>query len=486
MMDCKQCSCSQFTRRNFLISTARLTIGSLFFPYLSWAEHLMEEEMIRPCGPASTYRSKLVAAFLRREGEYGMWWPGQIYDGEAALQTYQRQILATAEGLNMELDLLQTPLYSAEAADQWLSASQKKQPDGLLLVLLDRQQHAWPTVARAAETAIPTIVFSPLGTSFTTNTAEPSKKEGVYICSTDNFRQVAGAIKMIDAGSKIRESKFLVIKGQQRISSQIPHMGTKLQYIPAENFISEYRSIKNSTFLDKLVKDLSQQATAINGSSQQDIINGIKSYLVAKNLLEREKCDGITMDCLGTLKDTDISLPCIAWSKMNDHQIPAACEADLGACVTHALVQHLFDRPGFQQDPVAETMHDCLIGSHCSCPTKLNGFTNPAEAYDIVPHHANRDATARTVWRVGQRITIADLILAEKKEAIQMIISAGEVVDNRSIPPSGGCVIAPMVKLDNVSDTLDYPGFHQIFFYGDHKKALKGFCQLYGIKPVVV
>jgi len=482
----EQSFCSYFTRRNFLISTARLTIGSFIFPSFGWAEQLMEEAMIRPSGPASTYRAKLAAAFIRREGEYGMWWPGQIYDGEAALQTYQRQVLATAERLNMELELLEKPIYSAEAAEKWLSASQKKQPDGLLLILLDRQQHAWPTVSRAAEASIPTIVFSPLGTSFTTNTAEPSKQKGIYICSTDDFRQVAQAIKMIDTGSKIRESKFLVIKGQQRISSQIPHIGTKLQYIPAENFISEYRSIKDSALLDKLAADLSLQARVIQGPSHQDIINGIKSYLVARNLLEKEKCDGITMDCLGTLKDTDISLPCIAWSRMNDHQIPAACEADLGACVTHALVQHLFDRPGFQQDPVAETMHDCLIGAHCSCPTKLDGFTNPAEAYDIVPHHANRDATARTVWRVGQRITIADLMLAEKKEDIQMIISAGEVVDNRAIPPSGGCVIAPMVKLDNVSDTLDYPGFHQIFFYGDHKKALKGFCQLYWIKPVMV
>ncbi len=43
---------------------------------------------------------------------------------------------------------------------------------------------------------------------------------------------------------------------------------------------------------------------------------------------------------------------------MNDGGIPAACEADLGACATHALVQSLFDRPGFQQDPVADTFHD--------------------------------------------------------------------------------------------------------------------------------
>jgi L-fucose isomerase-like protein len=386
----------------------------------------------------------------------------------------------------MDLDLRDLPLYSNEDADDWISRTKARQPDGLLLVLLDRQQHAWPTVDKALATAIPTVVFSPLGTSFTTNTSEPSKKEGICICSTDDFRQVNGAIRMINTGAKLRETRFLVIKGEKRQDSQIPYIGTKLKYIPTGDFITEYNNIANSKTLDQLTKDLIRNATMLNGPSRQDVNNGIRSYLVAKKLLEREKCDGITMDCLGALRNTNISLPCIAWSKMNDHKIPAACEADLGACVTHALVQYLFNRPGFQQDPVAETVQNCLIGSHCSCPTKLGGFDKKSENYDITVHHANRDATARTVWRIGQRITVADLLLADKKENLQMIISAGEVVGNKSIPPSGGCVVAPMVKLDNVDDILAYPGFHQIFFYGDYKRDLKSYCQLFGIKPVVV
>ncbi len=474
------------TRRNFLMSTGMLTLGSFLPPQFLWADSLLEDDLIKACGPASKYRSKLSVAFVRREGEYGMWWPGQIYDGDAALKKYQSQISETAQLLNMDLDLRPSPIFSNEEADHWIGQTKDRQPDGVMVVVLDRQQHAWPTVGKAIDTKIPTIVFSPLGTSFTTNTTKPSKKEGVYICSTDDFRQVAGAIKMINAGAKLRETKFLVIKGDQRTESKIAHIGTKLQYIPAQDFVDAYKSIKNNNTLKNLTADLIRNATMLNGPSEQDVSNGIKSYLVAKNLLEREGCDGITMDCLGALKDSKISLPCIAWSKMNDHQIPAACEADLGACVTHAIVQYMFDKPGFQQDPVAETVQDCLIGSHCSCPTKLNGFKNSSEPYDIVVHHANRDATARTVWQLGQRITVADLILSEKKEEIEMIISAGEVVANKSIPPAGGCVVAPMVKLDNVNDTLDYPGFHQVFFYGDHKKDLKAYCGLYGIKPVVV
>ena len=474
------------SRRSFMANLGSIAAGAYLLPHLTWAKGFFEEDIIKPYGPASKYTPKLMAIFVRRKEDYGMWWPGQIYDGDAAFKKYREQILATGNILNVDIDIRPKPIYSIEEADTWVTEVKNKKPDGLLVVTLDRQQHTWPTVNKAIESTIPTVVFSPLGTSFTTNTSKIARKDGAFICSTDDFSQAAFGIKMIYAGAKLRETKYLVIKGNERKESEVNHIGTKLHYIPANDFIHEYNSIKSSKLLDQLAEELIGQATDMHGSSEQDVRNGIKSCFVAKNLLERERCDAITMDCLGALADKKISLPCISWSKMNDCGIPAACEADIGACVTHALIQYLFDRPGFQQDPVAETSKECLIGSHCSCPTKLNGFSSSPEPYEIVQHHGLRDATAKTVWKKGQRITVADVILKNEQDKNEMIISTGTVVENKSIPPSGGCVIAPMVKLDNVSDLLDYPGFHQIFFYGDYKKELISYCQLYGIKSVVI
>jgi hypothetical protein len=221
------------------------------------------------------------------------------------------------------------------------------------------------------------------------------------------------------------------------------------------------------------------------------VFNGIKSYVVARNILEREEADGITMDCLGALGKTDVSLPCIAWSKMLDHGIPAACEADIGAALTHALVQFLFDRPGFQQDPVAETDRDALIGAHCTCPTMLNGFNHPAEPFDLSHHHGNRDAVPRPKWRIGQRVTVADIIMPGQQEISpiqkgpQMVVATGTVMENISVPPAGGCVVSVMLKMDGTPDLLTFPGFHQLFFYGDFKKELLAYCQLTGIQPLV-
>jgi len=473
-------------RRTFLAATCGAAVGTSLASATTAAAQSAEKR-IRPAGPASKYTPTIAAAFVRRKENYGLWWPGAIYDGEAALRKYRSQMLAAAKDLGIRLDLRPAPIYSSAEADRWIARVKAEKPDGLLVVVLDRQKHSWPTAAKAAKSGIPTIIFSPVGTSFTTNTAPLSKKPGVFICSTDDFGQAVFGMKMIKAGAKLREMRCIVIKGKRRRDVEVKHFGTKLRYIPAKVFVDEYRRTPATDEIKRMADEYMKKAQRIAGPSKQDVINGIKSYVVARNILEREEGDAITMDCLGALGPTDISLPCIAWSRMLDHGVPAACEADIGAVLTHSLVQFLFDRPGFQQDPVAETSRGCLIGAHCTCATRLNGFDKPPEPFYLSHHHGNRDAVPRTIWRVGRRMTLADIQPSGKQDAApRMIISSGEVVGNVSVPPSGGCVVSVMVKLDGVDDLLDYPGFHQIFFYGDYKKELREYCRLFGIEPVVI
>jgi hypothetical protein len=427
------------------------------------------------------------AAFVRRKGDYGMLWPGQIWDGDAARARIGKQTMEAAKGLGLNLDLRPEPIYSLEEAGLWLDECAAAKPDGLFVILLDRQAHSWPTAAKAAGLGIPTVIYSPIGTSFTTNTEGLARREGVFISSTDDFRQAAYGLKMLKAGAKLREMRFVVLRGNERKDVELQPFGTKLRYVPAREFLTEYDRTPVSAEVRRLAQAQIRGATRMVGATEQDVINGVKSYLVARRFLEREEGDGITMDCLGALGASKVSLPCISWSVMLDHGIPAACEADLGAAVTHALVQFLFDKPGFQQDPVAETAKNCLIGAHCTCPTRLAGFDQPGEPYYLAHHHGKRDAVPVPHWKLGQRVTVADVIppTASRPKA-QLIASAGKVVENVAVPPAGGCVVSVAVKLDGDPELLDYPGFHQVFFYGDHKRQLAAYAKLFHIEPVLV
>lgn len=477
----------KLSRRDFLSGSAAFLATSVLLDGCTslWQQDVSTKPMCS-YGPASKYVPTIKAAFVRRKEDYGMWWPGAVYDGQAAKRKYTAQLTETAGMLGVKLDLRPNPVYSPVEADAWLNEANTVKADGLIVVLLDRQKHAWPTAQKAVETGIPTVVLSPVGTSFTVNTVKLANRPGCVIYSSEELSQAAYGMKMLKAQAKIKRTRCVVIKGDKRFQSSMPDLGITLQYVPANTFLEEYCNMPETDQISTMAKEYLRRARRRREATYQDVINGVRSYFVALNILKRERADAITMDCLGALHDKKVSLPCIAWSRMLDDGIPAACEADLGAVAAHTIVQYLFDRPGFQQDPVADTANQAIIGAHCTCPTRLNGFNRSSEPFDLVHHHANRDATARTLWRKGQRITSIDVLPVDESARTQMLISTGTVLGNVSVPPNGGCVVSVKVKFDGNQDVLTFPGFHQVFFYGDYKQQLIDFCQLFSLEAQVV
>ncbi|MCK4965457.1 twin-arginine translocation signal domain-containing protein [bacterium] len=263
-------------------------------------------------GPGGRYVPKINVAFVRRKSDYGMSWPGAIYDGEAAQKRYIHQIETTAKELGVSVDMRSAPIYSLEEGEQWIKEAQGQRADGLFLVVHDRQQHSWPTAHNAINSGIPTVIFSPVGTSFTVNTGPADALNKGLICSTDDFSQALYGMKMLKAGAKLRETKVVVLKGEERRNDEVKHFGTKLIYVPAGDFLDEYNRIPMTGEIKQMADEYIRDATQMMGTTKQDVLNGIKSYTVARNILEREKADAITMDCLGALGKSKISLPCIS------------------------------------------------------------------------------------------------------------------------------------------------------------------------------
>ena len=476
------------SRRDFLRTSAGLIAAPAVIAGCSSLARrpMVTHKPIRACGPASKYTPSIKAAFVHRKEEYGMLWPGAVYDGQAARKMYTERMQCTARKISAKLDLRPEPIYSIEEAEAWVAQAEDAKSDGLFLVVLDRQKHSWPTAQKVAASDIPAIIYSPLGTSFTTNTVHVADATACVTYSTDDFSQAAYGMKMLVAAAKMRRTRCVVIRGAKRYDAPLADLGITLRHVPAKTFIDQYNRMPETEEMLAMADDYIRRARRQTGCSRQDVINGVKSYYVAGEILEAEEADAITMDCLGALGQIKVSLPCIAWSRMNDDGIPAACEADSGAVAAHTMVQYLFNRPGFQQDPVADTADDTIIGAHCSCPTALNGFGTPPEPFDLMHHHGMRDAVPRPVWRIGQRATSVDVLPAKAGEKSIVLISAGAVVENMNVPPSGGCVVSVKIKFDGGHEVLTFPGFHQIFFYGDYEDQLKDFCQLFNLEAGII
>lgn len=477
--DAKESRAFKLGRREFLLSLPGIRLGIELAMSEGEAAPVSKRGNLLSWGPGHKATPRMKAVFVRSEEEYDFLWPGQGYDGEAARRDYTDKMTQAAREIGIDVVLQGQIIHSIEQANEFAASLKEQNFDAALVILLDRQKHAWPTAHRVAEMGIPTIIFAPIGAAFTTNVQPLARKPGVFIVSSLDFDAVKYGLQMVKAAKQMRESRLIVLQGNQEKESRVENLGTTLRTLPVQTFVQLYRETAVTDDVEKIAKYYTSRAKKVVEPSWEDMLNAVKTYVVARNILEKENADGITMDCLGPASRREIPVPCLAWARLNDEGIPAGCEADLYPTLTLMLVRYLFEKPGFQQDPVPETVQSTLIGSHCVCATKLDGLSESPAAFNIRSHHSDTGVTVRPIWREGQRITIAQFTGPNK-----MLISAGTVVENLNSPPVGGCRTVVNVKVDGVSDVTQYPGFHQIFFYGDHARNLKDYCQLFGIEVV--
>ena len=122
-----KCNCNHnLSRRQFIRGSAGVMAGAVLLQNSSAfaGEPMVTQNPIRQCGPASKYVPTIKAAFVRRKEDYGMLWPGAVYDGKAARKMYSEKMTDTARKLGAKLDLRGEPLYSLAEAEGWIAEAE--------------------------------------------------------------------------------------------------------------------------------------------------------------------------------------------------------------------------------------------------------------------------------------------------------------------------------------------------------------------------
>jgi hypothetical protein len=126
---------------------------------------------------------------------------------------------------------------------------------------------------------------------------------------------------------------------------------------------------------------------------------------------------------------------------------------------------------------VPETVKNLLIAAHCVSGTKLNGLDKENEPFILRSHsESSIGVSLQVLWKEGQPVT-----LVRFKSPNELILDTGTVVGNVNTPPAGGCRTSVEVAMDRVEDARDVQGFHQVVFYGNHRRDVQNFCQMYGV-----
>lgn len=479
---------SPMSRRMFLAAVGGTAAGLSLGPH-RWLGSLAlatpAGQVKRPAVVKAAFIYPPTAA-LRQVGYYS--WPGSTFDAEGRQLQYLSRLQTMERTLGVRILADRNHLDEAESVTRFINETKAQRPDALLLVPFKKGH--WPHVTRIVEeTKVPTVVLGTLGVLLVGHVRELHRKPGVYmISSLDNLDAVERGLRMIRAAAWMKQSCILNIARSGSEETTVPHLGTRVRRVPNTGYIEEFQRTGATAEVKELAAAYMSTATKIVQPSNDDILDAARASVALKRVVEAEKVDAVMMDCLPGLKHPHQHVPpCMGFMDLRDQGIPAGCESDLDATLTMMLMQYLFDRPGFQHNPTVETEKNHYFCAHCTSASKMNGPDAPGEPYMLMNHaEAGWGCVPRVLFSAEQEVTIAKyLSTRSESDTAQLLLYSGQLVGCPSVPPTGGCRTNAETTINELDDVADLKGHHLVMVYGDHAKALRRFCQMYDIEPVV-
>ena len=478
---CHSCTCCSMSRRSFLgavaACTAALTTGCSNLESLHTTPKSSQAIDLASLRPRPKVR--VISVVARQKPPYWLGWPGTSYDVEGERVRYTRVIADAGRRIGVEIAQEVQPLEENAAVAAFVKKVQDEKPDAVVVTLQHLQ--SWGMASEVAKAGVPTIIFAPVGTAFTGHVNRLAFQPGVYVISSLETPAIEQALRMVRARRQLEETRMLVVRGNERKEDRFGPV--RLQYVPRTTFEEMFGATPVTEEARWVVRQRFREAQRVIEPSKEDGLNAARSYIAAKQLLKNEDCNALTTDCLGMVTQRKVPTPpCMGASIFQDHGVTYGCEAAVGPAVSLMLTSYLFDKPGFMNDPVPETVKNVLIAAHCVSGTRIYGLDRQKEyAPYILRSHSESSlgVSPQVLWPVGEPVTLVQFF---KPDALYL--DTGTVVGNVNTPPAGGCRTSVEIQMDDVEDCRDVLGFHQVVFFGNHRRDVEAFCQLYGINVV--
>jgi len=355
-------------------------------------------------------------------------------------------------------------------------------PDGLLIIMFYNRSlpQADIILEAAKEENIPTVFFIGLGVKHGPITPYRNRPGLYLIQSMDNFKAIESGLRMIDTRKLLRQSRLLSITDTRKPGKTMePFLGIETNIIPFTRYADHFHRIEIDRQARDILKRVTDKATEIRGLRQVALENAIRAHLALVKLIQDEKADAVSMNCLrrGMLK------PCVSFSLLNNMLIPAICEDDRTAAYTQMLGQLLIGRPGFQHNPCYETEKNHYYASHCTCATKVYGPEGSELPYLLRRFaHSNEGSCAIQVfWKEDDPVTMVHYYPGDIP---RLDVYAGQVVTSHPMPPAAGCATNVEISMTDRKDACMVQGHHNILYCGDFARTFRLFARLHKMELV--
>jgi hypothetical protein len=304
-------------------------------------------------------------------------------------------------------------------------------------------------------------------------------------------------IKIVAAPRRLEGQRALIF-GKPFGSTSVPAPNLSEDYIYKRTGVRvEHRPIEE---LRRLIKEGVDEAAArkemerwkgeaakITGPTDKMILDCSRMYVLLRSIVDQEGLSGISIDCLSFTfgPDTSLPTPCLAFTRLRDEGISAACEADICMMLSSMLLQEISHRPSYQCNVSSvNTQNSTTVLRHCVVPTKIFGADAPPQPYNLLDYHGmGKGAVPEIEYPIGLDVTMGGF----SKDLKDFVLWPGRIqpgIDDKATPsfknaPPGMkkmrryCSNRADVKIKDVNRFLQsIAGIHHIMVAGGYTKEV--------------
>jgi len=473
--------CEQCTRRQFLGAGVA---GGLMLAGAPWTHARAAEAP----PPRPRNKSRICVVFTGNPQPVDRNW-GADSKQIAAMKTR----LAEAEKALGNIELL---IGESRSPQQTKALLDRSGPDAPVLAINVQNFAMMRVIGPVLDAGRPLAVFSLPASGHDWMYAPRWLRKGhrVALLASSDYDELERALRLLRAIPMMRRTRIMLFP---------PARGTKAARSPdkiKKCFGADVVAYELKD-MDKLIQEVDADAVQaeidawtkgakeIVEPDKQDIAKAARVSVALDRLVREQQVDGLAIGtCMGWLSR---GFPCLAFARLRDRGVPAACEGDMDSLLTMLLMQYVVERPGFQGNATFDTAKNALWTAHCTAPLKMDGPDGKPAPYLLRGHSEVRGdgCVPEVQYRLGQVVTRMKMINLES-----ILASTGKIIE---VPKRAvhGCRTQIVTEVRDASrmaagwssalDTEDAMTLlHRVVFYGDHMETLRHLANLMGLKII--
>jgi L-fucose isomerase-like protein len=310
----------------------------------------------------------------------------------------------------------------------------------ILLMYLPRMSPSLGNIATATgkvDTPIVLLPSDPALMMFEADLAAAFRVNGTNAVLA-NSQEHALELLVAAASPGILEGRKALIFGRPFDSTSIPahnlnedniyrRTGVKLRYRPLEELNQLLESVDEASARKEMGRWKSE-AYKILEASDSAIFDASRLYVLLRSLVDKESLSAVSIDCGDYTRGAEAKLPypCLAFTRLRDEGVVAACEADVCAMLSSMLLQEISGNPSyFCNVSSVDIGKSSTVLRHCAAPLQLMGYHAPKLQYNLRDYHGyGRGATPEIEFPTGIEVTMGSF----SKDLKSFLIWPGRVV----------------------------------------------------------